>query len=157
MALGTLGDDSTAGSSDLRNHRWLPEVPSEALSLNERNFPEITRQPPHKYQPLIMMVYGGLHGSHLLKLVGITVWIVDFDRIYGVDFTYSVEVDHRKVHTLGRQGPILDINDEDYEPFDSSERYEFSIAGAQGEIINGIDIQSTDYGDLTGFRVRVLS
>jgi hypothetical protein len=154
VALGSLGDGSTLpSSSDLRDHaRWLPNIPDESLSLNDSYFPEIAKR-PRKYQPLIMMLYGGLHGTHLSKLAGISVWIVDDDHIYGIDFTYSVEVDHRKVHTLGRRGPILDIEDKDFNPFDSSEKIDFPVAGAQGEIINGVDIQNSDNGELMGFRV----
>lgn len=77
VALGSLGDDyNPTSSSDLRDHaRWLPDLPHEALSLNASFFPAKTRQPPEKYKPLIMLLFGGLHGVHLSELTGISVWM----------------------------------------------------------------------------------
>src|SRR5436190_7915397 len=90
--------------------QWFPDVPDESVCLNEASF-LASFSTPHlrsQYRPLTVMLYGGRQAMHLSKLVEIAVWIVDFERIYGIDFTYEIEVDGKKVHTLGRRGPFSD-------------------------------------------------
>ena len=114
----------------------------ESLILNETSCNDSLDQAP-EYRPLTMMLYGGFHGIHLSKMTGIVIWILDFERIYGIDFTYSTEVDGEKVHTLGRRRPFSESEPRHCEPFNSStdQSIIFPIDGAGGEIIDGIDVQ----------------
>ena len=150
----------STGLSVLRDSaQWFPRIPDEILCLNETTCFGLPTQ-PCKYRPLSMMLYGGLGGMHLSKLVGIVVWIVDFERIYGVDFMYNVEVDGQKIHTLGRRGPFSDNEPRDYEPCDSStdQCISFEIDGPGGEIIDGLGVQVTKdlpVADTRGFRVSI--
>lgn len=169
VALGSLGDDFTPTTSDLRDHaRWLLDVPNEALSLNASSFPAITRHPLRKYQPLTMLLYGGLHGAHLSKLTGISVWFGEDAQILGIDFSYSVEVDGCKIHTLGlpfsgrkvRSEPCncCKCTDDDRSTDDCSTDYriEFPIDGPGGEVINRVDLQHMGDEGILGFRVRLV-
>ncbi len=151
-----------ADTSSIRDTaQWFPDVPDENLSLNEASFSDMPRQ-PLKYRPLTMMLYGGLQGIHLSKFIGIKVWIVDFERIYGIDFMYNNEVDGQKVHTLGRRGPFSDTEPRSYEPCDSSteQSIDFQVDGTGGEIIDGVDIQEAKdfpFTGIRGFRVSLTS
>jgi len=148
---------SSAVALSLRDTaQWFPDVPNERLYLNEASFPKILYN-TFKYQPLTMMLYGGLQAVHLSKLVEIAVWIVDIERIYGIDFTYNIEVDGRKVHTLGRRGPFPDTEPRSYEPWDSStdQRVVFQIDGPGGEIIDGVDVQQMKGLNIGSFRVSL--
>lgn len=174
VALGSLDDDFTPTSQlDLRGHaRWLPDVPNEALSLNASYVPAITRRPPQKYSPLTMLLFGGRHGAHLSKLTMISVWMGEDAQILGIYFTYSVEVDGYKVHSLGRPWP-LGRDDRNRVPCDcyytneclidysggdcpGDVRVDFPIDGPGGEIISRVDLQSMSCGTFLGFRVRLL-
>lgn len=169
VALGSLGDDFTpTGLSDLRDHaRWLPDLPNGALSLNTSSLPLRTRRPPRKYEPLTMVLYGGLHGAHLSKLTEISVWMGEDMEILGIYFTYSIEVDGHKVHTFGRQWPS-GRDERNRVPCDCfttgdcplgdcprDRRVDFPVDGPQGEIINRVDLQNHSNGELMGFRVRL--
>jgi hypothetical protein len=137
--------------------QWYPDVPDKSLCLNEATFPGMSCK-PFDYRPLAMMLYGGPQAMHLSKLVEIAVWIVDVDGIYGIDFTYNAEVDGKKVHTLGRCGPLPDLESTLYEPLDDStdQRIIFPIDGPGGEKINGVDIQTKSL-QMKSFRVSLSS
>ncbi|KAL1970940.1 hypothetical protein VTN77DRAFT_2774 [Rasamsonia byssochlamydoides] len=151
---GASDVDTCNQRSTLRDTaQWFPDVPDDSFCLNETAFREIPRQ-PLEYRPLTVLLYGGPQGVHLNKLIGITVWIVDFERIYGIDFAYNTAVDGQKVHTLGRSGPFSDAEPRSYGPCDNStdQRIDFPIDGPGGEIIEGVDVQQTEYLQIRGFR-----
>lgn len=154
VALGSLGHDfAPRGLPDLRDYaRWLPDVPNKALSLNERSFLSITSQPPGKYESLAVLLYGGSRGAHLSKLTMISVWIGIDMQIPGIYFTYSVEVDGHRVHTLGRRWPFGEgkkyehcncfSTTDNYWVYDflGDNRIDFPIDGPRGEVINGVHL-----------------
>lgn len=116
-----------------------------------------------------MLLFGGPHGAHLSKPIEISVWVGRDGHILGVYFTYSVEVDGHKVHTLGRRWPLGrdegsrvpcdcfttgDCLIDDYCPGDK--RFDFPIDGPQGEVINRVDVETMSDGEFLRFRVRLL-
>ena len=148
---------SSAVALSLRDTaQWFPDVPDERLYLNEASFPGISCK-VFEYQPLTVMLYGGPQAVRLSKLIEIAVWVVDVERIYGIDFTYNIEVDGRKVHTLGRRGPFPGTEPRSYEHCDSStdQRVGFQIDGPGGEIIDGVDIQQMKGLEIGGFRASL--
>ena len=132
---------SSACSLSIRDTApWYPDIPNDELHLNESSFPRVPNA--LNYQPLTMILFGGLQGAHLWKLVGIQVWIVDIRRVYGVDFLYKSGSDGQEIHTFGRRGPFSDDEPRAFDPFDSStdECVAFPIDGPGGEIIDGVDV-----------------
>ncbi|KAI9840876.1 MAG: hypothetical protein M1837_001255 [Sclerophora amabilis] len=156
VSLSISKDDAATGSSVLSlrdTAQWFPAVPDEKLCLNEEYFLDPPRE-FRKYMPLTTMLYGGPQGIHLSNLVGLTVWIVDYERIYGIDFTYRIEVGGKKTHTLGRRGPFTDAEPRMRGDADSStdQSIEFQIDGPGGELIDGMEQQEGH--QLRGFRIH---
>lgn len=87
----------------------------------------------------------------------------------GIDFTYRVEVDGSKIHTMGQPWPFIGREEEGSVHCDCRtrdvcssydcmwhERVDFPIDGPGGEVINRVDLKSLSGRELLGFQVRLL-
>ncbi|PGH23669.1 hypothetical protein AJ80_02275 [Polytolypa hystricis UAMH7299] len=105
---------------------WTPSIPDNALSLNERFFKE-PRRDLFKYRPLSFFLFGGPNGIYLKNLARISVWCGRDTSLYGIDFTYNMEIDGQTVHALGRSE--LGVR-----------KIDFQIDGPGGEVIQAVQI-----------------
>lgn len=150
----TLGisDDSTdaltrmsgTGVSTLRElAQWVPDIPPESLCLNVGTFSGAQRK-SLEYRPLYYVLFGGPQGIYRTKLIKITVWMSEFG-LYGIEFEYNAEVDAKRIHTLGRCGPLAAQTGMFLSQLEDNWKVSFDIDGPHEEIIDTVKLARKDF------------
>ncbi|KAI9848445.1 MAG: hypothetical protein M1837_000240 [Sclerophora amabilis] len=131
-------------SSTLRDKaQWFPDIPRESLFLNEHSFHGEYKNPV-LYWPLIHFQFGGSGGIYLPNIVALSVWIIDYEKLMGIEIEYNVEIDGATIHKFGRCGPFSEREernrfDADFSP-SKDQKVSFNIDGPSGEYIEGVDV-----------------
>ena len=130
---------------------WLPDIPPEGLLFNDHSKNMLWQA--REQRPYNMILFGGHRGDNLSALVQIVVWIVDSQRIYGIDFIYNTEIDGCTILTLGRRGPFANAEPREWAPFDSTtdKRIVFDIDGPNGEMVSHVELRNSEWGNLLVF------
>ena len=138
-------EDPTDEARSLRdNALWFPEIPETYLHLNEAYFTGIDG-PVSEFRPLCYVLFGGSNGAHPQSLKEISV-LLQQDCIHAIDFHYDTG-------RTRRLGCLRHPNSSVYETST------FLIDGAQGEIIEMIEVDHEDvrssgnYGRPRSFKV----
>lgn len=134
---------SGTGSRPLRESaQWVPDVPADSLCLNEGIFIGAERE-EQEYQPLYYILFGGPEGSYRKNLIRIGVWMSEFG-LYGIEFEYNTEIDGRRIHTLGRCGPLTEKTNNGLENADDNAMESFDVDGPHGETIKTVKVEPSD-------------
>lgn len=109
-------------------------------------------------KPFNVLIFGGESAQFLPHLTKLSVWIVDVDKIFGIEFTFKAEVEGSKKHILGRRDAYLDQS-RTYSIADgpSDVVEEFDINGPGGERIVQVETQQDEHGYFKDLRVHAVT
>lgn len=91
--MGFLGSrnviSSISHSSSIRySAQWYPEVQDNTLFLNEESFVG-AHMSSQRDLPLRSLHFGGPKGVDLCKIVALSAWIINKERLMGIEFAYD--------------------------------------------------------------------
>ncbi|KAI9880165.1 MAG: hypothetical protein M1830_004984 [Pleopsidium flavum] len=147
-----ISDDSTDGLTRMSGTgvpslrelaQWVPDIPPESLCLNEETFSGV-HQKSLEYRPLYYVLFGGPQGIYRTKLIKLAVWMSEFG-LYGIEFEYNAEVDGRRIHTLGRCGPLAEQTAMLLSQLQDNWKVSFDIDGPHDEIIETVKLARKEF------------
>lgn len=105
---------------------WYPEIPGNELHLNDDYF-TARHTSTTRYQSLCWTMFGGVKGSYLRNLTGISV--TSLGTLRNVQFHFNVEDIPAANRRLGR-----------FKTFEYAKTMHFDIDGPGGEFINAVTV-----------------